>query len=368
MEVHAVTDATPAASERALTRLRQFDHPLQVGEHVFGPGRHHARIPVTTGLDGGEVAVHVHAVVGSRPGPTLTLTSTLHGVEWLSIEMIRRLLDRLEVTSMRGAVLGLPVVNPPALGAFSRTSPDDADSPDLNRIFPGKHTWTNDLIAKVVTRHVLPATSALVDFHLGIWGSAFGYVAYGGDFSDAEVARASKEMAGAFGFDMVCKERFIGAFPGPAALAAYAAEAMGIPSCIGELGGAGFSREREEAWIEDTVKGLENVLRSMGVIEGEATPPRRHLHFENKVRLNPSVGGMLHPVREEEQLGREVTDGELLARVISPYTFEVIEELRAPFDGYLAWIARWYPVRPGDWAFGVIPKHDPTTVWVDATS
>jgi hypothetical protein len=51
--------------------------------------------------------------------------------------------------------------------------------------------------------------------------------------------------------------------------------------------------------------------------------------------------------------------------VVSPYTFEVLEELRAPFDGYLAWIPRWYPVRPGDWAFGVIPKDDPTTRWVE---
>lgn len=348
-----------------LTRLRRFEHPIRVGDHELGPGRHHIRLPVTTGLDGAEVALHVHAVVGEAPGPTLTLTSTLHGVEWLSIEMIRRLLERLDPASMRGAVLGLPVVNPPALGAFQRTAPDDSDSPDLNRIFPGKHTWTNDLIAKTVTAHVLPASSALIDFHLGIWGSAFGYVAYGGDFSDADVAAASKAMAEACRFEMVCKERFIGSFPGPAAMTAYAAEALGIPSCIGELGGAGFAREREEGWIEETVQGLENVLRAMGVIDGPERAPRRHLHFENKVRVSPSVGGMLHPVQEDEQLGREVAEGELLARVVSPYTFEVLEELRAPYDGYLAWIARWYPVRPGDWAFGVIPKHDPTTRWVD---
>jgi uncharacterized protein len=363
-----VDDAKHRTQDGSLTHLRRVDHPIRIGDHALGPGRHHVRLPVTTGLDGADVVLHVHAVVGHAPGPTLTLASTLHGVEWLSIEMIRRLLERIDPASMRGAVIGLPVVNPPALGAFRRTAPDDSDSPDLNRIFPGKHTWTNDLIAKTVTTHVLPATSALIDFHLGIWGSAFGYVAYGGDFSDPQVAAASKAMADAFGFPMVCRERFIGAFPGPAAMTAYAAEALGIPSCIGELGGAGFPREREEAWIEDTVEGIENVLRAMGVVDGAVRGPRRHLHFENKVRLNPSVGGMLHPVQDEEQLGREVADGELLARVVSPYTFEVLEELRAPFDGYLAWVPRWYPVRPGDWAFGVIPKNDPTTVWVEGGS
>jgi uncharacterized protein len=110
------------------------------------------------------------------------------------------------------------------------------------------------------------------------------------------------------------------------------------------------------------------VLREIGMLEGQNVPARRHRHFENEVRVNPSVGGMLHPVQDRERLGREVAEGELLARVVSPYTFEVLEELRAPFDGYLAWSPRWYPVRPGDWAFGVMPKDDPTTRWVEAAA
>jgi predicted deacylase len=348
-----------------LAAVKSQSHPLRLGSSELGHGRHLLRLPVTTDLDGAEIALYVHAVVGARPGPTLTLTSTLHGVEWLSIEMIRRVIERLDPDTLSGAVLGLPVVNPPALRSSSRTAPDNSDSPDLNRIFPGKHTWINDLIAKTVVEHVLPVTSALVDFHLGIWGSSFGYVAYGGDFPDPAVTEASRAMAQAFDFELVCQERLLGSFPGPNSLAGYAGAKLGIPSCIGELGGAGFSRSEEEAWIEATVTGLQNVMRSLGMLPGSNAKPRRHLYFENKVRVNPSVGGMLHPAQEEERLGREVKEGELLATVVSPYTFEVLEELRAPFDGYLAWIPRWYPVRPGDWAFGVIPKDDPTTRWVE---
>ena len=214
------------------------------------------------------------------------------------------MLERLDPTSMRGAVLGLPVVNPPALGAFRRTSPDDSDSPDLNRIFPGKHTWTNDLIAKTVTAHVLPASSALIDFHLGIWGSAFGYVAYGGDFSDPGVAAASKAMAEAMRFEMVCKERFIGNFPGPAAMTAYAAETLGIPSCIGELGGAGFAREDEEGLDRGDGAGTRERLARHGRDRGSraragAAPalraqgprePARGWHAPPRCRRRGSVG------------------------------------------------------------------------------
>lgn len=346
--------------------LKSQSHPLQLAGRTLGTGRHHVRIPVTRDLSDAEIALHAHVIVGSKPGPTLTLTSTLHGVEWLSIEMIKRAVEAIDPTDLTGAVIALPVVNPPALGAFTRTMPDDSDSPDLNRIFPGGQAWTSEQIAETVVREILPHTSALIDFHLGIWGSSFGYVAYGSDFPDERVSDASRRMAEAFDFPMVCAEKIVAKFPGARSMCGYAGSALGIPSCIGELGGSGFDHDREQGWIDDTVTGILNVMREFGMLPGTNAKRRRHLVFEKKVRVNPRHGGMLYPVREREELGREVGEGELLARVVSPYTFEVLEELRAPFDGYLAWISRWYPVRPGDWAFGVVPKDDAGTRWVEA--
>jgi predicted deacylase len=61
---------------------------------------------------------------------------------------------------------------------------------------------------------------------------------------------------------------------------------------------------------------------------------------------------------------KEVKAGQVLGRVMSPYSFEVLEELRAPGDGILMYTARSYPVRPGDWAFGVVDLADEKTVWV----
>ena len=135
--------------------VKTHAHPLRLGGQTFGTGRHLWRIPVTRDLSDAEIALSTHVIVGARPGPTLTLTSTLHGVEWLSIEMIRRAIEAIDPAELSGAVLALPVVNPPALGAFSRCAPDDSDSPDLNRVFPGAHTWINDQIAATVVREIL---------------------------------------------------------------------------------------------------------------------------------------------------------------------------------------------------------------------
>ena len=81
-------------------------------------------------------------------------------------------------------------------------------------------------------------------------------------------------------------------------------------------------------------------------------------------RVNPRAGGYLDPINPVEAFGREVRAGELLGRIISPFTFEVLEELVSPIAGWLGYWARNYPVRPGDWAYGVIPKDHPSTRWV----
>jgi predicted deacylase len=344
-------------------KLREQPHPVQLAGGSYGPGRHHVRIPITTDLAGNDVTLHAHLIVGARPGPTLTLTSTLHGIEWLSIEMIRRTVLALDHEQMTGSVLALPVVNPPALGALSRLTPGDSDFPDLNRIFPGKGTWMAELIAKTVVREVLPHTSALIDYHLGIWGSTFGYVVHGTDFPDPETNAASEAMALAFDLPLLGRQRIIADRPGTGSLVGYAGARHGIPSCIAELGGAGFGVDTEDAWIDACVDGVLNVMRRFVMLPGEPPPPRRRLVFETKDRVNPSYGGLFFPSHPDEHFGREVKKGEVLGTVVSPYTFEVLEELKSPFDGYVAYYARWYPVQPGDWAFGIVPKDHPGTRW-----
>ena len=61
---------------------------------------------------------------------------------------------------------------------------------------------------------------------------------------------------------------------------------------------------------------------------------------------------------------REVQAGELLGRVWSPYTLEVVEELRSPFRGLVDMAPRAYPARPGDWAYLVVDLDDGGSRWI----
>lgn len=324
------------------------------------------QLPVTTDLDGSEIALTLHTLVGSGPGPRLLLTGVQHGDEWLAIELMRRVVADLEPRSFRGTLLVLPVCSPIALRDIVRITQPASDGPDLNRVYGGAHHWLPEQIARTIATQVLPNVDALIDFHFGIWGTGIGFVGYGIDFPDAHVVERGRQMALAFGHPLVHRGRMASHFPGPGSLVGYAGAQLGIPNMVAEIGVAGFGRAEEDRWLDVNLHGIRNVMRQLGMLDDAQLPPStaRTLLFDVNHRVEPTRGGLLLPVREPDELGRAVQRGDLLARVVSPYTFAELERLEAPTDGLLTLIARSYPVRPGDWAFGVADTNPATSEWL----
>jgi predicted deacylase len=252
---------------------------------------------------------------------------------------------------MVGSVTVVPVGNPVAFAQGTRNTPDESDAPDLNRCFPGVHTWVTEQLAKAITRNVLQETDYLIDFHLGLWGATMGMVGYGGDFSDSRVRSSARDLALSFGYPLVREMNLVTKFPGPGSACGYAGEALGIPNMVVEIGGAGFGDELEELWIEQVLSGLRNVARFLGILPGEPVIAQEPYLINSSCRVNSSVGGYLLPDVKPDQLTMPVHKGKTLGRVVSPYTFEILEVLEAPVDGRLFMIPRAYPVRPGYWAF-----------------
>lgn len=338
--------------------------PLEIREQRFEPSsKQVVALPVTTDLSGGEIKLYIHVVTGREPGPVLALLSTTHGSEFLTVEVIRRLVQGLDPSEMKGTVLAVPVGNPVALQTLTRNTPDESDAPDLNRVFPGHNTWIAEQLAKVITEAVLKNADYLMDFHMGLWGSVMGTVSYGVDF-DQDVVNTSRNMAFAFGYPCIKAGKVATSFPGPGSARGYAGAALKIPSIGADVGGAGFDRAHEEKWLRINVDGIRNVMIFAGILEGQLKLPDKYLMWGKRWRVNPSVGGYFLPEIPPHDLMREVKEGELLGRVLSPYTFEVLEELRSPGDGIVFYTARNYPVRPGDWTYGVIDLHDKNTNWI----
>lgn len=332
---------------------------VPVGSHQV------VNLPVTTGLNGAALDLAVHVLHGSGEGPTLALLSTLHGGEWFSILPLRRLVAEVNPADLKGTLLVVPVANPPALARLSRNAPDKTDSPDLNRVFPGPLAATNDQLAAVLANEVLARSSCLIDLHQGPWGSAFRDILIPDD-ADPTVADHTERLALASGSPIIRRAPVVGGFPGPRSSIGYAAGVLGIPAMGMEVGGAGFGDELEEAWIAATVDGIRLVMAELGMIRPVAQrAPGRQLIYRRSHRINPRVGGLLRSRFGGERLGEAIDSGTLLGEILSPYTNEVIEELRAPADGLLFYTARDYPVEPGGWAFGIAGTAEHAR-WVEA--
>ena len=356
----------PAAS--ATPRTRTTD-PLRIGGTDVAAGtRRLVNLAVTRRLDGSELVVPVHVIRGREPGPSLALVSALHGSQWFPVEVVRRAVESVDVSSLRGTLLAVPVGNPMAFERSTRLTPDDSDLPDLNRVFPGGGPWVAEQTAAVLTKELLPHAENLIDFHSNPWGSITAAVDFIPDLEDAALARKVREMVVAFGYPSIRAMPAAHGLPGPRSIYAYGAATFGIASIAPVLGGSGFAPAFEESVIAAMVQGVRNVMAHLGMIDGAPRLPKKYFHFVDRGhRIVPRNGGLLEPYFGPEALFTEVKAGTVLARVISPHSFEALEELRAPVDGMIFGVARAYPLRPGDWAYFLADTAKAGSQWIDGT-
>ena len=86
--------------------------PLPLLNRVVDPGTF-ATLHWTPDQSFGSIATPVPVLVahGTKPGPQLCLTAAIHGDELNGIEMVRRLMYKLEPDELAGTVIGVPIVN-----------------------------------------------------------------------------------------------------------------------------------------------------------------------------------------------------------------------------------------------------------------
>lgn len=83
---------------------------------------------------GSRLSMPVVVINGKHPGPTVWLSGAIHGDELNGVEVVRRVLPRIDQRTLRGAIIAVPVVNVFGFVEQSRYLPDGRD---LNRSFPG---------------------------------------------------------------------------------------------------------------------------------------------------------------------------------------------------------------------------------------
>jgi len=308
---------------------------ITVGETVVQPGeRATVRLPVADLYTGTSLAMPVHVVCGRRDGPVLFVSAAIHGDELNGVEIIRRLLKRKALSSMRGTLLAVPIVNVHGFLDQSRYLPDRRD---LNRSFPGSrkgsvaarmaHTFMHEIVEKA---------DFGIDLHTGAINRS-NLPQIRGNLDD----EATLNLAKAFGAPVIVNSNVR-----DGSLRQCAAD-RGMPMLIYE---AGEALRFDELSIRAGLRGTVNAMRHIGMLPlSKKTRPVSPVLADSTSWVRAPESGIVIP---RVELGSRVTAGQALAIIGDPVSDEEVQ-VKAPFDGIIIGQSKLPLAHEGDALFNV---------------
>ncbi len=116
-------------------------------------------------VTGTRVSLPLRIFHGRSAGPTVFVSSSVHGDEILGVEIIRRVAASLSARTLHGTVVFVPIVNVHGFLTGDRYLPDRRD---LNRSFPGSARGSlASRIADAFLREVVARCDVGIDLHTG---------------------------------------------------------------------------------------------------------------------------------------------------------------------------------------------------------
>jgi predicted deacylase len=288
---------------------------IEVGDTLVRPGeRATVRLPVADLYTGTSLAMPVHVVCGRRAGPVLFVSAAIHGDELNGVEIIRRLLKRKALSSIRGTLLAVPIVNVHGFLDQSRYLPDRRD---LNRSFPGSrkgsvaarmaHTFMHEIVAKA---------DFGIDLHTGAINRS-NLPQVRGNLED----EATLQLARSFGTPVI-----INSNARDGSLRQCAAD-KGMPVLIYE---AGEALRFDELSIRAGLRGTINAMRHIGMLPlSKRSRPVSPVVADSTSWVRAPDSGI---VTRKAELGSRVTAGQALAVIGDPVGDEEVR-VKAMFDG-----------------------------------
>lgn len=244
----------------------------------------------------------VHVVNGRRDGPTLFLTAAIHGDELNGVEIIKRVLRRDVLKSLRGRILAVPIVNVFGFIEQSRYLPDRRD---LNRSFPGRGSGSLAArLAHLVAVEIVAKANYGIDLHTGPV-----------DRTNLPHVRAdlshpvARRMAEAFGAPVV-----IDANVREGSIRQHAG-AIGVPTLVYESGEA---LQFDELSIRVGVQGIMRVLRELDMLPRQKGPRKdpTSIYTNTTTWVRAPMSGL---IQSRCRLGQQVRAQQALATISDPF-------------------------------------------------
>lgn len=303
--------------------------PITIGEVTVLPGRtSRFELPFARLPTGSQAYLPVAVVNGRYAGPHLWLSGAVHGDELNGIEIIRRVLRRIEARRLHGAVLAVPIVNVFGFINGSRYLPDRRD---LNRSFPGSDRGSlASRLASLFIDEIVSQCSVGIDLHTAT-GHRINLPQIRADLDEPETLALARAFGAPFAIHARLRDGSL----------RQAATEMGKRVLLYEAGQA--HRFDEEA-IVPGVEGVLRVLAELGMLEREVDPAGEVHTVRATSWVRARRGGVANL---DVPLGTQVKAGDVLGSISDSFGIRPAR-IKARTDGWV--IARTlHPlVAPGD--------------------
>lgn len=304
--------------------------------------------------DGTLISVPIAIINGMEKGLTLLVTSGIHGNIINSIEAVRRISVELNPKKVKGRVALVPVMNKPAFITRTRFNIfENSPGPtNMFHVFPGNPEGKLlERLAYVVSREAILDVDYYIDLCTGALGGCRAPVVVMYP-TPTELVEKVSGLARAFGTKFILD--YLGVAPSTfKGRPVMVAISNGIPAVLSECGEAS---RLEKVWVDVFVRGINNVMMYLDMIDGVPEIPSEQVILTKDLRMiRANRGGFL---QVKVSLGESVSKGQILAEITDVF-YNVVERILSLVDGYVLNIATTATVNSGDQVIEVrIPRRD----------
>jgi predicted deacylase len=291
------------------------NQPITIGGTTVKPGELASiNVPIVDLYTGTSLSMLVKVINGRRPGPVLFVCAAIHGDELNGVEVIRQLLKRKSLRSIRGTLIAVPVVNVHGFLDQSRYLPDRRD---LNRSFPGSAKGSIAArMANTFIEEIVSKADYGIDLHTGAINRS-NLPQVRADLTDTR----NLELAKVFGAPVIVSSKIL-----DGSLRQCASE-RGFPMLVYE---AGEALRFDELSIRAGLRGVLKVMRHLGMLpQNSAAKPTAPVIADATSWVRAPASGI---VSSKVDLGTRVVEGQALAVIGDPLG-EAETRVIAPFDG-----------------------------------
>lgn len=265
------------------------DNIIEIAKEIVAPGQlRRFELPVSRLSTQTLVSLPVTVVNGVEPGPKLWLSAAIHGDELNGVEIIARILGRVNPQKLRGTIIAVSIVNVFGFIEQSRYLPDRRD---LNRSFPGSENGSlASQLAHLFMREIVERSTHGIDLHTAAV-HRINLPQIRANLED----EATYNCAKAFGAPLMIHSKTI-----PGSLR-HAATKKHLPVLLYE---AGEALRFDPFAIEVGVKGILRVMNCLEMYQDElVSGAAESLESRSSKWIRASCGGIFHL---EVNLGEKV--------------------------------------------------------------